>query len=664
MLKFNLIFPMAGESRRFNYQFKPFLQISDQTFIELAYHYFKKHETKIHRLYFIITKEQNDNLKIKEKLSSLFYYFDLIVLPEKTTGPYLTIQEALKKNIISIDLPCFICDCDHSINIDPMINFIQHCSGDFDILLPVWDITNENSSDWGVVYFDENDKVIDFSEKKIIHKDYIYKGIIGCYYFKNLEYFQKYNFNNLSEGLHKHLSKIKTVQIEEAEFFGDMKRLEKTIQMRKNISTVFCDIDGTIVMHDKNPDNLSLNIIHGSLEKLNEWKKEGHKIILTTSRTKEGELKNLLKQYTIPYDDLICGLPSGSRILINDVKLDIKPTAYSINISRNCGIHDTIIKNEKIEILEVLKGNSFSQTLVVKDEKNIFVRKYILKKKETKRHYNKLKRQYYDLRRMNSYSKYICPNVIDEVEEDYIYWYDLDYLENYRQLTLKDEKILFNLLDRLNKDIYCTKKINPDNNWINEYFQNKIKIDTYVSLDPLLYTLFSSDTIIINNKEYIGYHKIFERIDLKKYNPMYLSVIHGDLTFENILYNEESNDVKIIDLDGSDFLDAIELDLGKLLQSYLSRYESWVQKPEDLIHELDLDNHRINTLELHGSVNNEFYQLWSSILNESDIDTIKNKGIFFMCSHLLRALPYLFQKDIRLCIYCVKEIIVWLNFII
>ena len=197
MSKFNLIFPMAGESSRFNYQFKPFLQISDQTFIELAYLHFKKHENKIHRLYFIITKEQYDTININEKLTSLFWYFQLIILPEKTLGPYLTIQAALKTTEIDTNLPCFICDCDHSINIDPMIRFIQE-NDNFDILIPVWDITTENSSDWGIVYLNEKNKVVDFSEKKIIHKDYIHKGIIGCYYFQNLEYFLSYNYYNIS----------------------------------------------------------------------------------------------------------------------------------------------------------------------------------------------------------------------------------------------------------------------------------------------------------------------------------------------------------------------------------------------------------------------------------------------------------------------------------
>ena len=43
MEKLNIIFPMCGESSRFNYKFKPFLQISDLTFIELAFKYFKKY---------------------------------------------------------------------------------------------------------------------------------------------------------------------------------------------------------------------------------------------------------------------------------------------------------------------------------------------------------------------------------------------------------------------------------------------------------------------------------------------------------------------------------------------------------------------------------------------------------------------------------------------
>ena len=102
-----------------------------------------------------------------------------------------------------------------------------------------------------------------------------------------------------------------------------MKRLNKTIQNRKKISTIFCDIDGTIVKHEKNPDNLTIDVFNQSIKKLNEWKKSNHKIILTTSRSKKDDLIKLLLKYNIPYDDLICGLPSGKRIIINDYKDDL-----------------------------------------------------------------------------------------------------------------------------------------------------------------------------------------------------------------------------------------------------------------------------------------------------------------------------------------------------
>ena len=82
MTLFNVIFPMAGESKRFNYKFKPFLQISDETFIELAYLHFKKHEDKINQLYFIITKEQEDYFNIRDRLTDLFKKLHLIIIPD------------------------------------------------------------------------------------------------------------------------------------------------------------------------------------------------------------------------------------------------------------------------------------------------------------------------------------------------------------------------------------------------------------------------------------------------------------------------------------------------------------------------------------------------------------------------------------------------------
>lgn len=684
-MKFNIIFPMAGESKRFNYQFKPFLQISDETFIELAYKYFKNYQNQIHNLYFIITKEQQQKFNIKKKLNELFndINYDLIILSEKTKGPFQTIKKMILNSNININIPTFICDCDHSIDIEPIINYINNnnlsdISNDNNILISIWDIKtkNENYKDWGIIYFNENNKIIDFSEKILIKNNYQkYYGIIGCYYFQNLNYFINNDYLNISDGLLK-LSesgnvKLHSIEIKNAEFFGDPNRLEKTTENRKKKSTIFCDIDGTIIIHEKYPKNESLQLLKNTIYKLNDLKNKNHKIILTTSRNNKKKLLSLLNNYKIPFDDIICNLPPGSRYLINDIKEDIIPTSYSINLIRNYGIQDIELKNDNIQILKILKGNSFSKTILCQNnnykKNNIFIRKYILKSNENLRHYHKLKRQYYDLQKFNSYILNICPTVFNENDLDYIYYFDLEYLNDYNQINHINENkdlIILNLLKLLNSEIYITKKLNHNSNWINDYFHKKINFENYKKLHPIINDLFNLDIININHKEYIGLNKIFTKINIQQYNSKYLCVIHGDLTFENILYHSKLNDIKLIDLDGSDFIDAIELDFGKLLQSYLSNYELW-SNSHQLIKNIDLKNNILNTYEFKNNlIHDKFYNYWSIILNIDDINQIQKIGIFYMCIHLFRMIPYRYDTNFNSCIYCIKELILWLNFLI
>ena len=104
MSQFNVIIPMAGESRRFNYEFKPFIQISDETFIELAYKYFEEYRERICKLYFIITQQQEDDFNINDKLRKIFSNYQLIIIPKKTEGPFMTIKNALSRGDYPVDL--------------------------------------------------------------------------------------------------------------------------------------------------------------------------------------------------------------------------------------------------------------------------------------------------------------------------------------------------------------------------------------------------------------------------------------------------------------------------------------------------------------------------------------------------------------------------------
>lgn len=113
--------------------------------------------------------------------------------------------------------------------------------------------------------------------------------------------------------------------------------------------TIFCDIDGTLIKHtsptkSQLPSN-KMELLEGTLDKLDEWDKRGYKIILTTGR-KEGlrtQTERQLQEAGIIYDQLIMGLGGGPRYIINDNKPDGVKTAFSISVERNEGV-----KNLKI----------------------------------------------------------------------------------------------------------------------------------------------------------------------------------------------------------------------------------------------------------------------------------------------------------------------------
>jgi hypothetical protein len=108
--------------------------------------------------------------------------------------------------------------------------------------------------------------------------------------------------------------------------------------------TIFLDIDGTILEHPGSAMELyqkESKALIGTHARLEEWERDGHKIILTTGRREsmraftEGQLRSL----GIAYDQLIMGLGRGPRIIINDAKPDSnQPTAIGITLTRNEGL--------------------------------------------------------------------------------------------------------------------------------------------------------------------------------------------------------------------------------------------------------------------------------------------------------------------------------------
>jgi len=108
--------------------------------------------------------------------------------------------------------------------------------------------------------------------------------------------------------------------------------------------TIFCDIDGTLLKHCGDISQQSLIepiILDGVIEKFREWDIKGYKIILVTGRRESTrkDTEEQLRKSGIFYDYLIMGITGGTRVIINDRKLNkIEDTAAAVNIERNTGI--------------------------------------------------------------------------------------------------------------------------------------------------------------------------------------------------------------------------------------------------------------------------------------------------------------------------------------
>ena len=679
---------MAVESRRFNYKFKPFLYLDNRRFIEHTLEEFIKYDSIIENYYFIVTKEQENINNVKENLNKIFIKIsnkiNVLLISEKTEGPYQTLQSILLKNINIKNIEnIIICDIDHSINISPIINKLKNYDK-HDIIIPVWNIDYNEHQNWGKIIL-HNKKIKKFCEKeKIKEKDNedIY-GLIGCYYFKNMYLLPNNNeYINFSDFFNKNFKNlnIEIVNIKKAYFYGTPEMVQNTIKFRRTFETIFCDVDGVLLKHLNNSnDNEEDNILLGDcVNKLKEWRENNKLIILTTSRPKrtENNFKILLKKLDIIYDDILMGLNPGPRYLINDIKPSnfFVKQSISYNLIRNEGI-DNLQCNEsdnyKLEILKKFKGNSFSNTYLLKIDDKYFVRKHIIKNNKSLEHYERLKRQYDDLKRFSYYNSKIIPKVLSENDSIFDYYIDLEYLENYKQLDNYDEsiqkKVLNELIDTLSESIYSYKKKNNDINFIVDFFDTKIypKLNQFEKECDVMNYLINSEKVIINNKIYFGLRKIINILDIINFNTEWINPIHGDLTLENILYNELTNDIKIIDMEGSRYVDSCYFDLGKIFQSIVSKYNKW-NNIQNIIYNKNIDELYCEDEYFKYNFEDVEYicNKFSKIMEVNDLKLIYKKGIFYMATYFIRFVQFRKQINNDHGIYAIIMATVWMNYIL
>ncbi len=668
-LSVTAIFPMAGRGTGFGYKFKPFITVEDATFIQRAVSSFDKCFHHIKETIFIFLEEQEREFNVSQRLKEIFplLNYRTVILDAPTSGPAETVRKAIEKDG-RIKGEIIICDCDHYVDVEPLFNYLLEGNNE-SCIVPVWNLRGEDIKGWSVAALSDEGHISSIAEKELPKSPGGFFGVIGCYYFNDasLVMNNKRYISEIIQDLINKNEKIKGIKVFKAEFFGDPERLQKTLNIRKKQKgTIFCGLDGTLIDHEDNPSyEGSLKIIPGVLEKLKKWSEEGYHLILATSRKseQEKELVKALKEANIIYDRLITGIPSGPRFLINDRKPSdmLTPQAMAFEIERNKGLSELEIDSTKPNILKMFKGGSLSKTLLIENSGKLFVRKVISKDKSMSSKYLKLKQQCNDLKRLSKLCREVIPKIYKEEENSFEYYYDMEFfpdhdlLVNYSNVEkLKAVKLL---LKKMSNSVYKHGALlsNSGNVWLINHFSDKIypKI-AEDKLPQKLFYLVNSDRVSIEGKEYSGLSlllkKSLEQPYISHLSPNYLSPIHGDLTFENILYktstynlatNSYEPSIKLIDTDGIDFVDPPELDLGKMFQSIISQYDLWSLKKDTLVKIDEFGNIALNFKPDLSLLNDagEYVNAWSEIIN-GDLKDIMIKGHFYMGLHLIRMIPF------------------------
>ena len=477
-------------------------------------------------------------------------------------------------------------------------------------------------------------------------------GIIGCCFWNDisalLELPSAANISEIVSTLH---AEVKYVELVKGEFFGTSDKLIEFRRIRARQQTFFIDIDGTLVElnHGIRYTLPEVVVLPGTIEKLEKWRRDGHTIVLTTGRdtARRSDLIRLLADLRIPYDELLTGLPSGCRHVINDKKPynPIQPMAMAYQIERNEGIAD-ITTEEPATIICALNGASRAQVYLISKGGNKSVRKYLRKRREDMQHVAILKRQCDDLRRFAYYSPDFVPKIVDEYESSNEYYYDMEYLTDYVQLSKLDEhtirRVLPTILERLEKDVYSYKKSVDGMRWLQGYLNEKVlaRLPIIDSFGKEFNILLYSPTLMINDIEIKGVAVTLSEINMNDFVPEYASPIHGDLTLENILYNLSMGDSKLIDPAGSRSMDAYELDIGKIMQSIISKYETWGEYVELIKIEGTSIYVPEGLLDLHKDIVTEILM---SITDKPD--KLFRTGLFYLATHLIRLIPFMIHKS-------------------
>jgi dTDP-glucose pyrophosphorylase len=354
----NILIPMAGLGSRFANngvtEPKPLIRVNQKTLIE---HSIKSFDVD-GKFIFVTRKYENPqhSVELNKLLKTLRPECAIIEIDRVTNGASQTALCA--RELINSSTPLVIYNCDQIINWNPteFLKFVADPIVDGAVVLykdqnpknsfaeiknsRVVQVVEKNpiSNDAliGFHYWKRGCDFVESAEKLLT--EFTFHGRPECYISETYNYLIQQGHNIFPYFVAPNIFTPLGTPEDVARYLGKVKEFYSSKPM-----TVFCDIDGTLLKHSHTiSDALSQEptLLAGVRDKMNQWDSQGHTIVLCTARkpSTRAATEAQLQSLGIAYDQLLMGVTSGGRVLINDKLGEADPNrAMAVNVITDQG---------------------------------------------------------------------------------------------------------------------------------------------------------------------------------------------------------------------------------------------------------------------------------------------------------------------------------------
>lgn len=334
-----IIIPAAGLSTRFP-KGKPKFMLYDYSGKSMLYRAVEPFLGK-YKIHIGILNEHEEMFNVSDFVRHEFENLvNIIVIPERTSGPAHTVDQIIELAGISNNTPILVKDCDSFFN-HHAVSGSYICVSRLSKTPLIFNPANKS-----YVLVNDTEIVQKIIEKEVVSDIYC----VGGYKFEAAHFFRTafHEVRALYEGeifvshvIKSLLHKNHPFSIVHVSDYADVGTMQDWLEYN-NKPVIFCDVDGTIIKnqqrygsnsYDKDPVPLENNI-----KAIIKMQNNGSQIIFTTARPEESRqvTQQMLESLGFKNFQLLMNLNNAARTLINDYnEMNPYPRATAINIKRN-----------------------------------------------------------------------------------------------------------------------------------------------------------------------------------------------------------------------------------------------------------------------------------------------------------------------------------------